>query len=550
MINFEDASILGINSENKFFGEAFRYQTVKSLSIQGAIYNLSNESGVAEIWSGISGIVESSNDYDDILIRGISFGAGRIDSCKFTEGNDVRKKGYQIALTVWETGNLFNLTGKYYSGLNFSNANLIDRFSENFELSVDENETYKYQRNISCKFIAGSSVGNPIEMAVAFASGMFAIQPDFGLINQTFSGYGNEPARRLFKETYNAITNECAFTQSFTIPAFLNSSGGFSAKYDYTLSTNDRSATTVQEHGFIQGLVYPYDDSAQSGFEAVISGAYERCNAKFMRMTSGVYYPLNTNRLNLVQKINTFEGNIDYEVSYSNDIQLASGQPYSWEYVLKRAKRSCINYITEQGKVVGLSQDCNFLSRYANALSGFAIVQSGIGARVSGFMANFGVHSMREMENSEQQNIFQGHIGYTAAFTDMLISTYVPGLIRKIETEVEDAPPVDLVNSFIALGFNGQPGAQILQDAGIPTAGQRTVTTKVYGYLGVPRTVLLSGARSSLNSFQPTGYGDCYLTSAGYSIVLATNLLTAKATWAFYTGWNYLENTMYDGNLL
>src|SRR4051812_23654173 len=113
-IDFSNAKLLSYNRRNDFFGEAFRYASKADLSIEGSIYALDNEEGVTPVWTGMSGFIASANDYDAIMLNGTNFGSGRVNSLIFKEGNDVRIKDYTANLTVYDTGNLFNLTGTYY----------------------------------------------------------------------------------------------------------------------------------------------------------------------------------------------------------------------------------------------------------------------------------------------------------------------------------------------------------------------------------------------------------------------------------------------------
>jgi hypothetical protein len=94
MIDFSNCSVFSYSHTSEFLGDIIHYRTTKNLSIKGSVYALTNTEGVAPIWSGISGLVSSAIDYDSILLNGVDFGSGRINSISFTEGNDVRKKDY------------------------------------------------------------------------------------------------------------------------------------------------------------------------------------------------------------------------------------------------------------------------------------------------------------------------------------------------------------------------------------------------------------------------------------------------------------------------
>src|SRR4051794_5707249 len=109
MANFSNARLLGYEHKHNYLGENINFQVQKHLTVDGSIYNLTNTSGVSGVWSGISGFIQGSDNYQPIIINGTNFGSGRINNINFSEGNDVRYKNYQADITILSTGNLYNL---------------------------------------------------------------------------------------------------------------------------------------------------------------------------------------------------------------------------------------------------------------------------------------------------------------------------------------------------------------------------------------------------------------------------------------------------------
>lgn len=532
MLNFENAKILSLSIENKFAGAAFKYGSTKSLLVRGSLYDLTNSQGVSGIWSGISGIISNSNDYDDIQLQGVSFGRGRIDRFVFSEGVDVRQKDYEVSLTVFDSGNLFNLTGSYYSGVNFSNAKYLDRFSENFDFNVEQDGTYAYQHSVSCKFVSGIGV-QPLDMAKSFASGLLLSSPPFGFFTADYSGFYNESGKRFFKENYNLITNECSFVETFRLPS--NVSGDYSIKFTYEINTDERGVSSVVENGSIAGLIDPRDVSAEEGFQAAMTGVFARCSGEFLFYKPSGAYSLNPTRIRLQKRVNRSEGTIDYSVVYNNDPTLANGSTYAWEYTQEIRREECVNFFSEQGRVKGLSTNCTFSERYSNAAAGYTSIKAGLSGRMQSFASSAGSPSIRQTQFGEERSQFKGEISYSTTFTDQLASTATTQ-IRKVETEVQDNMPVHLVNTFVAYGFGGRQGKEIVQPAGIATPGEKTVSVKVVGYRGVSRSVLLTEAKNRLNASAPTGT-DPFILDCGYTFDVNQNTVNARTAWNYFSDW-------------
>ena len=536
MINFQDARLLTLNAENRFFGDIFRYANVSNITVQGSVYNLTNTSGVAGIWSGINGIVSNANDYDDIQIAGTSFGPGRIDNVRFTEGNDVRQKDYQIALSVFNSGNLYNMGGPYYSGIVTNNLHLIENFSENFSIQIDQNNDYTYEQNVTCRFIANGGNRNTIPIAQTFAASLFQSSAAFGFFTNQFGHFYNEGAKALHRETYNLITNECSFSIVYKQPS--DAKGSYSIKYGYQITTDEKGITTVQENGSIIGLGNPIDSTAEAGYQGEIAGAYSRIQAEYNLYAPSGSYLLNNVIITSKKIVNVTDGTIEYSVSYNNDPALQWGNTYSWEYTQEIRQTNCVNTITENGRVKGLSLYCSYADRFSNALAGYSTVKAMLTTRINTFALTANVLTkLRPVNSSESHAALAGEISYQASFTDSLSDTSST-TIKKVETEIVDALPVALVNNFIAFGFDGSQGKEVVQPANIATPGTRGVTVKVYGFRTTAQSDLFGTGIGSLNANLPTGT-DPYISAASYTYDATANTLQARASWTFFEDWDF-----------
>ncbi|WP_227632014.1 hypothetical protein, partial [Klebsiella pneumoniae] len=63
----------------------------------------------------------------------------------------------------------------------------------------------------------------------------------------------------------------------------------------------------------------------------VTTNSFTRCKSVFNNYSNGLdVYPLNSQRILYVQKLNKYSDTVEYEVAYSNNPNLNTN--YTWEY--------------------------------------------------------------------------------------------------------------------------------------------------------------------------------------------------------------------------
>jgi hypothetical protein len=531
-IDFSNAKLLTYDRRNEFFGEAFRYASKADLTIEGCIYALDNLEGVAPVWSGLSGFISSANDYDAIILNGTNFGSGRVNSLNFKESVDVRLKEYTANLTVYQTGNLYNLSGLYYSGLNFFNdsnnpIHLTDTFNENFEFNIKDDGSYAYKQTVNLRFISGKMAGNSrsaIDMAKSFASGLLSSQVPLGFIDSVHSGWYTQSGRRTYTENYNLITNECSFTENFELDY---PSGNYSIKYSHEINTDQDGVTNVTENGRIKGLYAPYAANAESGYVVEAGQAFDRCSGVMdFYVPSG--YALAAAHVTSQKKINTILGEIEYGVTFTNDPRF--NVDYIWEYTeqLDREQNSCFYRVTENGHIKGRDNNCTYSQKNENAINAYNIIVTGIAERLSGYYQSGTNLSnpLKLISSNKRHNPYTADIDYSATYADNLYYGISSG-IKKIDYEIEDNQPIIKVNKFGIINAK-----EIVQSALIYTPGSYTCNIKVQGERGVSNTVLESGALAIVTGNVPTGIH--YLDKASSSYAPNQSLYNLNVSWQYF----------------
>jgi len=531
MISFDGARLLSYEHTHEFFGENLNYAVQKHLIIEGSIYSLTNQSGVRDVWSGVVGLVQSAIDYDSIIINGNNLGAGRINNISFQEGNDVRKKNYTVDLTILDSGNLFNMTGADFTGVAFmkQNIHLTESFSENFEFDLAEDGTYSYKQNVSVKYVTCDTIPDPIAAAKELASGLlFSSQPGYGFIDQSHSGFYNQPGKRIYAERYNKITNDCSFSESFSLPG---SGTTYALKYTQQIQTNEDGISNVSENGHIEGLSQSdFMGAAEAGYAIQIAGAYPRA-ALFISAYAGGARPLNTTYTTLQKRINQFANSIDYTVSFNNDPR--NQATYSWDYTQDLGRGdSCYYVVKEEGRVKGITADCTRSAQYNNALTAWtSIVRPGVTGRAQGYYNNT-THLNNPLKSTAtevRKSVHAGEIGYNYSFTDD--PTYNNNQpIKRLEAQIQDDLPVPLTNKFAVANVG-----EIEQNLGGVKEAKRNISLRMIGKRGTLLPVYLSSGIAKLNTLIPPDISDIFVDGCTYSWSPTSNTFDLQLTWSYFT---------------
>lgn len=525
-IDFQNATLLNYTHQPIFFDGGLRYKIQKSFTIEGLILSLSNSSGTSPVWSGMSGLLNTANDYDAILINSNNFGSGRINDIRFNNGNDVQLKTYAVDIVCFETGNLFNAGTGFYSGIDWSNASLIDTLQETFAYNRSDNGTDSYSHNISMRLISGKNVGNPITLAKNFASGLLNNTNLTGFFGQ-YSSCGRN--KKYYVETINLIDNSYSVNETFQT---VNQSGGYTSIYTQSVNTDVNGITTVTENGNIEGIFVPLFDSARSGLNIETQNSYARCSGIFQVFAPINAYPLNPFITSKQITLNSFEGTLNYAIVFSNDPRLNT--TYSWEYSQQYDKAETnIVTVTEQGTIIGYGR--RLVDKYNNAVLGYAVIKPNISGRLQTFYNNnFNIPLPLYLQSSsESRSQFEGTIGYSQTYTNDNTLSGTSG-IKKFDMTIDDHYPVHLTNKFNIFNFK-----EIIQPANQATVGVRSISMHMIGDRNNPLSGYLAFAKAQVQ--QPTGT-DTYLNTAQYQMDIINNTFDFNCSYNYHGVFRAFDN--------
>ena len=116
-MNFNNATLLTYNKRFEFLGNTTRFKSVKDLTVQGLLLDLTNSDGVSGIIAQLRVFQTDNDNWQDIVLNGYGFGKGIITKVDFSEGNDIRTKTYTVSISIPETGDFSSLTTGDYSNI-------------------------------------------------------------------------------------------------------------------------------------------------------------------------------------------------------------------------------------------------------------------------------------------------------------------------------------------------------------------------------------------------------------------------------------------------
>jgi hypothetical protein len=527
MLNLENASILSYSQNSKFFGDAFNYQNEKVLTIEGVLRDPGNTDGVKGIQSAVKDLFSTDTDYSSIIINGYNFGYGKITNLNLKEGNDVRVKPYTISVVCYQTGNLYNLSGAYYTGIDQSSENrydLINSLSEDFSYNKN-GESYGYSHSVSIKLNSGNGVDNPILIAKTFANNLISSNTPFGFLT---SGENQLLGFKTYNESYNVITNECSFSENYTRPK--NNSG-----YLYTLvnsySLGEDGIAKVSENANIKNIT---GNLSPSGFNALVnltnlisSGSFSRCSALLSSYsgTGSGSYPLYTGYESFSKSFNHFSNTADYSISYTNDPKQVSG--CSWSYTNEVSKEGRYYNVAENGTIIG--HGVGSTVGYGRAISFYETVKSSAFSRnyslYTAYVVNaFSINRIAESKNMSQ---FNGAVNYSFRFSDSPVYTNGSSGVKVEEISVNDLIPTQLLNKFEIFNFN-----EIVQPRENSTLGNRSLSLNLLLTKDHSFSTIKNYAKIKTNLYAPSGT-DVFINSLNYTYNPNERKFSLNAGWTF-----------------
>ncbi len=516
---FPNVAVLGLSQDSRFFDAGFQYASFRKLTIAGTVNDLTETFGITGVWSGQQGVINTirnNRDYQSLTLNGVDFGSGRIDDISFEPGLDVQLKGYTANITVFDSGNLFNFTGQYYSGIDTSQFRYLQQFNEDYSFDRKVNGGYSYSHNATIQLTSGVGQLNSIQAAQNIARTLFT---GSNLGFAFYPQFTNVQGKRFVTETYDLINNVCGFQETFDFDNYLTT---YSATQTVSVELSAEGIVTATENGQLRGIQNPNYQYALNAVNIEMTGSYYRCSGAV-----NYYFPtgalLVASPTSQGRQIDIFNNNINYSVVFDN--APSNLRTYFWDYTLQASKQDGVSTVTENGTVVG--RGVNPTESFVNAQSGFAIVKAGIPARTTAlFVAPYNPATNYLESKQESYSPVQGQCGYGYQYSNdpTLISDVG---VRREEVSINDDSPNYTFNKINIFNV-----AEIAQNAYQNSQGSRTTSVHMEGDKITSLQGYLNTAIATINSNIPIG-NDRYIGAVSYSFDPNNGSCDVQLTWLY-----------------
>ena len=526
-MDLSNASLLSFQKNNEFLDSSFRFGSRVSYEIQGNFLDLENDVGVSGLISASEFFRTGLQDYQPIILNGTDFGKGRVLGFTTNDAGSLKYSTYNLSIEGFQSGNLSNLSGKYYSGLSplvtgdtrLEAPDLLEQFSEDF--SIDRNgSSFSYNHNLNIKYASGDGVIiTPIQRAKGLAAEIFKnIEPPFELLDH-FSGknFFTGAVNEKFNESYDLINNSVNLSRNFTVNTLDEEKYSVRRSQNFTKSAEGEISISEQSDIKAKSLFIEADLSEAVKLE--LASSYGRCSGIYDAYTSNLILP--SGSVNTSQSIDNFLGEASYSITFtdSND---NLNEKYIFNLNHSIARSDDIIKISEQGSIMGKGSSND--EKMINSLDAYNIEKLNVLDRSRGFYVDRGGSKTLKLESvSLSKDTESNSLQYTYSFSDD--DTLVNG--RRIEISISNQDSIDKSNTFSSLGVK-----EFVQKINTTTQGSRTVRIVIKGNQADTLDVLLLEAKAIANNIVEVT-NDTYIDNASYSFDLDEKVLQLSVGYNF-----------------
>lgn len=545
MINLSCAELMSYNKTYNYWGDVFNYNSLSSYSIRGRVSGDPIVSGIRYAWSGMEALVTGSLGYQGFIINGVNFGTGKVTSLNFEEGNDIQSKKYSMSFEIFETGNLYNLTGTSYSeistGIFNSNFPYFNNLQETLGISIGENNVQEFSQEMSFEIDDPVTFKNDARDLI-FSGFSHRRMPNLGMVYafpNIITGNSNSGYITYYNESYGSNSR-----YSFQKRSLYQNDNKAIWEYAHTFDY-DGSDIVVSENGTINSIYFNTTGAhrnlsgARDRWATISGNIFTRVSGLFAAManTTGVLSgvsncPLINFPIDRRWQEDPLAGTIEYSYSFSNNpIYSTSGYIYSNS---RQISTDQDNYtvVVENGEYQGVSPNRD--TRFLQASGGYYNGRSAVGSRITGsFLLATGLNKSGCVgtgasfltSDSVTFEEYEGKISYTNTYSsNPSYYTGISNFIKCINT-ISDDRPVHLNNKFL-VPFVGE----IAQSAEQSTEGSYTNSIQLFGKTGVSLSDYLTETFSKV--VKPSGSG-IFLKSFNYSFDPFNNVLQSNFGYSY-----------------
>mgnify|MGYP003111581453 FL=1 len=224
------------------------------------------------------------------------------------------------------TVDITNATLVLYNVVPF--AQYLESFSEDFNVSLDQANTYTFSHNLDITYISGLEGGgtaiDPIATAKCLAVNLFEQTPtQFSTVIPASYGSISAVSRKYYNENYNLIDGSSSFEQTLKLlPSGLST---YSLSLSNSFEFDQGGIVKVSEDGEVEARSPDFRNEARKALDTEIAKSYDRCNTIYNSYKNYLGSNVGTlfNQPVVINKtLNDSAGTSSYSVEYTDDLKI------------------------------------------------------------------------------------------------------------------------------------------------------------------------------------------------------------------------------------
>ena len=275
-----------------------------------------DRSPLYDIWSEMDNLRDSMQQFQEIILEGVSIGSGRVTSFNFPESRSPQQSVYEATIETYSTGDFTNLSSGVFSGI-VADPEIWSRaisISEDIASTTDPLNNTNFSRSLRFDLINNElDVSGFIDVARTMATGLMSGDPALNNFQKAYPGYYQNEGRRVFQETYDLYNGSFSFDESFAS----SQTDNYLLDSSFSLNIGEDGGITCSERGQITINREPISSYIYNVFDTIKAGANQRVDDFF----SG-YAGMGCSQLYLNSSSQLFDlsrGLVNYSFDYNND---------------------------------------------------------------------------------------------------------------------------------------------------------------------------------------------------------------------------------------
>ena len=551
-ITLDNPTILGITNNYEFTPGGISLRQIQTVSLEGLLLSLNNQTGVYNIWNQIK--TYNSNSFDGfitITINGVTYTNARINSLNFneSENQDVLTKPFSLEFENYTEFGSSN-DKDYLESYALQN---VESISDNFSLNLADGNIKEYSHSFNINYF------NTTGAALLSASRTIAqgiLTTNKYALSILGGGY-TDSYKRYYTETFDVFKGSYSLEETFSYVDDIQNNTSVSLGYFLQLGNN--GVLTVTEEGSIQGLINDKYTNALNQFNILYPAAKNRCDSFVSDMSSELTNVLTTLKNEAISRSVTrdqFLGTINYSIQFSNELR--------YDTVIKdftidfNRREDGFFEVTENGTYTAYgktsAENPSTNTKFLNALTDYesdystafqASAKTNLPGLAQGLII-FGSSPNKyyPLSVSISYNVTEGKITFTHNYSNE--KTYDDSTFRSVTSEYSEEDALASIQTFQVPGLGLEGGKELSQFLTQSTPIKQSVKVTIKGKSETQLQTYIDNFKSYIPDLKQPDF----LLSKNYDFNPINHTFNGTAEWILFDKRNRTRNNFTVNQIL